>query len=176
MTTGGVEVERCEVCSAILEDTGPEPAGEPLDHVIVVEDSTLLREIIGDILKNHRMTKNVVSCINGSNFLSTFTTMLLKKLKVGLVILDVNMPIMNGANAAIAMRAVEHAFGANKLVPVLFFTVKQCDEQFRKLLKYCSPAMYINKGQAATPNEMQERVDKVVAQLLRERGRETSLW
>jgi DNA-binding NarL/FixJ family response regulator len=174
MTMAGREADRCEVCSAVLEDTVAEPAAGPLDNVIVVEDTTLLREVIGDILKHRQMAKNVVSCINGSNFISTFTTLLLKKQKVGLVILDVNMPIMNGANAAIAMRAVEHAFEADKPTPVLFFTVKQCDEQFRKLLKYCSPAMYINKGQAASPAEMQERVEKVVAQLLRER--ENSLW
>jgi len=176
MMTGGGEIERCEVCSATLEDSTAPPPVEPLDNVIVVEDTALLREIISDILKNHRMTKNVVNCVNGSNFLSAFTGMLLKNSKVGLVILDVNMPIMNGANAAIAMRAVERAFSLGRPVPILFFTVKQCDEQFRKLLKFCSPAMYINKGQSATPLQMQERVDKVVVQLLKEREREESLW
>ena len=176
MTTGGGEVDRCEVCSAALEDQAAAPALEPLENVIVVEDTALLREILADILKNKQMTRHVVNCVNGSNFLSTFTAMLLKNSKVGLVILDVNMPIMNGANAAIAMRAVERAFGLGQPVPILFFTVKQCDEQFRKLLKFCSPAMYINKGQSATPLEMQERVDKVVIQLLKERERGESLW
>lgn len=176
MLSAGGEVEHCEQCGAPITDDQAPAAAAPLENVIVVEDTALLREILADILKARGVTQNVYNCVNGSNFLSTFTSLLLKKSRVGLVILDINMPVMNGINAAIAMRAIERAFGLESPSPLLFFTVKPSDEQFRKLLKFCSPALYINKGTAATPLEMQERVNKVVNQLLKEREREESLW
>ncbi len=172
MSTNMGEVNRCQVCSALLhKDEPPAPQVGSISNVIVVEDTALLREILSDIIRGRGLAQNVISCQNGAQFVTTFTGMQLRKEVAGLLVIDINMPIMNGINAAIATRAIEKAFRVVP-APILFFTVKQCDDKFRKVLKYCSPAMYINKGQDASPQQMQRRVEKVVAQLIDERQRE----
>lgn len=76
------------------------------------------------------------------------------------------MPILNGVNAAIAMRAAEKGLDIRP-VPILFFTARKCDENFPKVLDYCKPAQYVNKGVSSTPELLASRVTQVVKMLLR---------
>lgn len=161
------EVDRCQVCNSVISDEELKIEHISLGMVYVVEDTALLREMIKDILLVRGLAQNVQGCVNGAEFLSYYTVDLIKKSPPGLVMLDVVMPVMNGINAAVAMRAVERAFGKHR-TPILFFTVKQCDEAFRKVLRFCTPAMYINKGTESSPAKMKARVEAVVAKLWKE--------
>ncbi len=169
MFTPEGEIDRCQICSSIIPRESAPAAAVPLELglIYVVEDTALLREMIKDILLIREMGKEVRTCKNGAEFLSLYTGDLIKRQRPTLVMLDVVMPILNGVNAAVAMRSVESAFGAER-TPVLFFTVRECDENFKKILKYCSPAMYINKGTDGSPSKMQTRVEMVVSQLWKE--------
>ena len=57
------------------------------------------------------------------------------------MIIDFKMPIINGINTAISLRAYERAYKRDSLIPVLFFCDPPDSEAFRKVLSFCSPAM-----------------------------------
>jgi len=170
MVSAEGDLDRCQYCSSVLNDEGLAAPGDGAGRVYVVEDTALIREMVKDILLAKGLADDVKVCVNGADFVKSYTNSLIKEDGPGLVMLDVVMPVMNGINAAVAMRAVESAFGVER-TPVVFFTVRQCDDSFRKVLKFCSPAMYINKGTDATPELMKQRVEKVAVQVLNEIGR-----
>jgi CheY-like chemotaxis protein len=167
MMSAGGEEDRCQVCSSIIMEEAPRSDSINLGRIYVVEDTTLLREMIKDIVLVKGLAEEVQACKNGAEFMSYLTRDLIRKNPPSLVMLDVVMPLLNGVNAAVAMRSVERAFGDSK-IPILFFTVRPCDDTFRKILKYCTPAMFINKGQDASPDKMQTRVEAVVSQIWKE--------
>lgn len=167
MMSSSGEVDKCQHCNTEIFDETPPAHEVNLGRIFVVEDTALIREMISDIMCMRGLASEVQTCKNGAQFLSIFVRDLLRKNPPGLVMLDVVMPLMNGINAAVAMRSVEKAFGKEK-VPILFFTVKQCDDSFKKVLKYCTPAMFINKGRDASPEMMHKRIEAVVSQLWKE--------
>jgi len=146
---------------------GPQSAGPPLETVITVEDSSLISAILNDMMVEQMLTRRVIPCKNGYEFLGRYVRERMTPSKVGLVVMDVKMPVLNGISSAVAMRAHEKA-GDLDPVPLLFFTSKRCDETFQKVLLHCAPAMYINKGASSSPADLKERIGKVIRQLLRE--------
>ncbi|MFO8055926.1 MAG: response regulator [bacterium] len=151
----------------LLEEPEPVSEGPPLQTVITVEDSSLISAILNDTLIEQGLTERVIPCKNGYEFLGRYIRERDIKTMIGLVVMDVKMPVLNGISSAVAMRAHEQAQDMDN-VPILFFTSKRCDETFRKVLLHCAPAMYINKGSSVSPNQLQDRVGKVVNQLMRE--------
>lgn len=154
------------------EDVGP--AGEdvesgqpPLQTVMTVEDSTLISAILNEMLVLGGLTRRVIPCKNGYEFLARYIRERQARTNLGLVVMDVKMPVLNGVIAAAAMRAHEKAHQLEP-VPILFFTSKRCDSVFRKVLLHCAPAMYINKGTSESPEHLQDRIGKVIRQLLKE--------
>jgi pSer/pThr/pTyr-binding forkhead associated (FHA) protein len=75
-----------------------------------------------------------------------------------LIILDFKMPIINGINTAISLRAYERAFQRDSLVPVLFFCDPPDSEAFRKVLTFCSPAMLFPRQEATAEFESQAQL------------------
>ncbi len=167
MISSAGEIDRCQFCNMELVDEAPSVSSINLGRVYVVEDTALLREMIKDIMIVRGLAEDVQVCENGAEFLTSYTRDILMKRPPGLVMLDVVMPILNGINAAVAARSVEKAFGDRK-TPLLFFTVKQCDDSFRRLLNYSAPAMYINKGRESSPDKMRSRVEAVISRLWKE--------
>jgi len=149
----------------------PEPvsdhAGPPLETVFTVEDSTLIQALLNDMMVEEGLTRRVIPCKNGYEFLGRFVRESMTNSSVGLVVMDVKMPVLNGISSAVAMRAHEKALGLEP-VPLLFFTSKRGDETLRKVLVHTAPAMYINKGASSSPTDLKDRITKVVRQLLRE--------
>jgi len=141
--------------------------GPPLKTVITVEDIQLISTILNDMLISEGLTEKVISCKNGYEFLGRYVRARTSNVEVGLVVMDVKMPILNGISSAVAMRAHEAGQRLPE-VPILFFTSKRCDETFRKVLIHTAPAMYINKGTSTSPEHLQDRIRKTIAQLLRE--------
>jgi CheY-like chemotaxis protein len=159
---GGLSTEEPEPPTQADRSGGP-----PLDTVITVEDTALISTILNDMLVAEGLTEKVISCKNGYEFLGRYVRARKNNVDVGLVVMDVKMPILNGISAAVAMRAHETA-QALPGVPILYFTSKRCDEVFRKALIHTAPAMYINKGTSVSPEHLQDRIRKVINQLLRE--------
>jgi len=166
MYVDGDEVHRCPNCGMSLADVGEPAQMRSLEKIIIAEDSKALINKIAQILEERRMAEWVTKCEDGSEFLTRIAEHFQQKRPVNLVILDVNMPIVNGVNAAIAMRAIEKGYEAKKQIPILFFTAKQCDETFKKVLSYTKPAKYINKGTGSSPDEFADRLYQVMNQLL----------
>jgi CheY-like chemotaxis protein len=157
--------------SEIMLGGGEEPEQDiespPLETVVTVEDSNLISAMLNDMLVEKGLTRKVIPCKNGYEFLGRYICETKLKTKIGLVVMDVKMPVLNGISAAVAMRAHEKAMRVDH-PPILFFTSKRCDETFRKVLVHSAPAMYINKGSSTSPEHLQDRISKVIGQLLRE--------
>lgn len=171
MLAEGDELKHCSICGLILDDEVA-PASRPtlktLQHVVAAEDSVVLLKTVSRMLQDKKIAKTVDACKNGEEFVSTVVERVKKNLPVSLAILDVNMPILNGINAAVILRAIEKGYGRKRPIPILFFTSYKCDDVFKKVLKYCQPAKYINKGTGTSPEQFAERLYQVVSQLLAE--------
>jgi len=166
---GEIKEESCCIfCGMIVEDVSGRKF-VPAESVIVADDSAMIRELLRDLLVHKSITEigGVAECGDGSSFITMFTRRAVEGNPFSVAILDIAMPILNGVNAAIAMRAIEKALGL-KHTPILFFTAHKCDDNFKKVLSYCRPALYVNKGTSSTPDLLSSRVGQVVVRLLKE--------
>ncbi len=165
MVKTGKEELICACCGMVFRDT---EEIRTLRAVLAAEDSPLLLRKVSEMLEAKEVARTVIPCQNGEVFLENAVSRLRAGLPVSLAILDVNMPILNGINAATAIRAIERGMGMAKKIPILFFTSHKCDNNFQKVLKYCTPAHYINKGVGSSPEDFAERLYNVIAGLLQE--------
>ena len=141
-------------------------AFELFERVLVAEDTVLVREIVKDALVQHGISQHVRGCANGEEFLQVIAESVAAGVAVDLAILDVDMPILNGYFAAIALRAMERGLRARP-TPIVFFTAYPCDDTFKKVLEHCQPARYLNKGADASPPRIAGRLVQVLASLKR---------
>ncbi len=164
----GVVESRCAFCGLILESAIVTQDILEKDCVIIVDDSELIRVMLKDALIDHKIAKKVISCSNGGDFITRLTERFEARLPIELVILDIQMPVMSGINAAVAMRAIESGLKReNRRIPIIFFSVKKCDENLKKAMDFCKPAQYINKAVSDSKQEMFKRIRAVVSRLLK---------
>jgi CheY-like chemotaxis protein len=140
--------------------------GALFDRVLVAEDTALLREIVKDSLVQGGISRHVRGCANGEEFLQVAAESVAAGVAIDLAVLDVDMPILNGYFAAIALRAMERGLRARP-TPIVFFTAYPCDETFKKVLDHCQPARYLNKGADSSPPRIAARLVQVLASLRR---------
>jgi len=168
-----VESQSAKELKSIAEDEilTPTPMPQPelpkIETIILAEDSELVTRILKEMIIKKNLSRRVISCKNGFDFIIHYIQNRLKQTPIGLVILDVIMPVLNGISTAVAMRAWERALGL-KPVPILYFTSKRCDQVFKRVLQHTRPAMYINKGASQSAFHLEQRIEKVVNQLLKE--------
>ena len=179
---GNYKTVSCSMCDLLLEskpmegapDTPPPPAPPTatsgasstlLETVMAAEDTEGIRKMLVRLLGERGIARNVVAAGTGEELLVQHGRYLASGTPVNLVILDVNMPILNGINTAIGIRAAERAWGTTP-VPILFFTSTLCDETFKRVLQFTAPAKYLNKGAEGTPEQFAERLVQVLTRLL----------
>ena len=163
---GVVEV-RCNFCGLTLEQAVFDDVKET-ECILVAEDSELIRLMLNDALVENNIARKIVTSVNGFDFVTKLTDRFEKREPVDLVILDIQMPIMSGINAALALRAIETGFQReNRRIPILFFSVKKCDDTLLKVMKFCTPAQYVNKGTSDSKEQLFGRIKQVLAQLLK---------
>lgn len=138
-----------------------------LETIILAEDSELVRSILKDMIVKKGLSRRVISCDNGFEFVINYIENRTNKTPLGLAILDVVMPVLNGISAAVSARAWEKALGLEP-IPILFFTGKRCDDTFKRVIQHTRPAMYINKGTSESATHLETRIEKVINQLLKE--------
>ena len=138
--------------------------------VIIADDSDFLREFMRKLIVKKKLAHEVIACKDGQEFVAETTRALAQDMKVDLVILDLEMPVMDGITAARTLRAVEKKFELKRKIPIIFFSVHRCDDNLRKQLAQAAPASYINKGSDASPEKLTQRVAQLVQHLLKKRA------
>jgi CheY-like chemotaxis protein len=161
----GQSVSQCTTCGLALQSTQALPY-KPIGEILFADDSDLLRVAIEDVLLEKRLASSVLAAVNGQDFLEKFARRVREGNPVDLIMLDVQMPVMNGFNAAVAVRAIERANDMPARTPLIFFSSQPCDEKARRVLEFCGRAIYVNK--VASPNlaELAGRVEQVLINLL----------
>ena len=137
-----------------------------LQTVIAAEDTEGILRQLSKTLTERSIAKSVLPALNGEECLIQYHRAVAAGQTPQLLILDVNMPILNGINAAIAIRAAERASGTSNPTPILFFTSTACDDSFKRVLQFTAPARYLNKGAPGSPQEFAERLVQVLIRLL----------
>jgi len=155
--------KRCIYCGLVLGTSTAGPSG--VERAIIAEDGGTLCELLADLLVERGVAREVRTALNGREFMTEFTRALVARRTPGFVMLDVEMPLLGGLHAALAMRAVERGFGQSP-IPIVFFSVRKCDENFRKVLKACQPAVYLNKAGATDPQVIGDRLSAIIRQVV----------
>ena len=170
-SAAGVEL-RCITCGLSLSmESGPPPRN--LGAIMVTDDDKFFRVLLSDLLTHRNLTAEVITCDGGSQFLTRAVERLREQLPIRLAVLDIIMQPLDGVSTALALRAVERAFMAAHPIPFLFLSAARLDDTLTKLLGQCRPAVYLNKGQDATPDKLGPRLDKVIEHLLAQEKAQT---
>ena len=162
MRDGNLELT-CTYCGFVLDVARP-GRRTALGCVLAADDSGLARDLVKGMLLKNKLADTVVSVENGQAFVAAFTKRITEQQPVNLVILDLQMPVMDGITAARIMRTVEGKFEMEK-TPILFFSGQKCDENLKHQLELLAPASYVNKGSDADPETLVERVSHLISHL-----------
>lgn len=163
MITGGDERIHCTQCG--LDLSKKEFKKKTMDRILISDDSSVVRKQVAEIVVNSGIAKDIIESENGRVFLSQLSDLLKNKSVVDLIILDVNMPIINGIDAARTVRAIEIGLKLTQKIPVVFFSVVKCDENFKKMLNITKPSAYLNKGNSADKEQFGKRLLEVIDRL-----------
>ncbi len=143
-----------------------------LGAVLIADDEQLVRNVLGNVFTEQGVAKEVIHCVNGSDLIKKYSETLQKgRLPVGLLVLDLEMPLLNGIQTAMTVRKFEQAKGLMP-VPILFFSGRKRDAKLDEAMKKLHPSMYMYKGGdsrgGSAEGALRERVRKVVGLLMRE--------
>ncbi len=143
-----------------------------LGTVLVADDEQLVRKVISNIFTNLGVARDVVHCTNGSELVKRYGEIATAPdTPIGLLVIDLEMPVLNGLQTAMAVRQFEKSRQLMP-VPVLFFSGRKRDPRLEEAMKRLHPAMYMYKGDdgrgGTAEAAMQERVRKVAKLLMRE--------
>lgn len=159
---GNIEMT-CVYCGFVLDVARP-GSRKALECILTADDSAVTRDLLKGMLVNKKLASTVISFENGQAFVAAFTKRLAEQQPVDLVILDVQMPVMDGIAAARLMRSVETSHQKAK-TPILFFSGQKCDEGLKRQIERFAPASYVNKGSDPDPEQLIDRIDQLVAHL-----------
>lgn len=166
MRDGNLELT-CIYCGFVLDIAKP-AARRVLECVLTADDSALTRDLLKSLLFKRQLARQVIAVENGQAFVEVFTQRVTANQPPSLVILDLEMPVMDGITAARVMRTVEGKYEVAK-TPILFFSGRKCDEDLKRQLELFAPASYVNKASRADPGRLIERIEQLVTHLQNQR-------
>ncbi len=161
---GNTEIT-CLYCGFVLE-IKEEKKKKTAECILTADDSSLIRNLITRFLQERELAREVLSFENGMTFLTEFNKRISSGQAVSLVILDLQMPVMDGLKAAMTLRALEQKRALPGKTPIIFFSARKCDPALKKQLAQCAPALYVNKGETPDPQSLAERVDRLIGYIL----------
>ncbi len=162
-TERGIEV-RCAYCSFPIDWQAPEEV-ETGKAVIIADDATTTLTMLQDFFTSRATFNHIVAVSHGGQVIKTLTELWHAGREVALAILDIRMPILNGAQTAIAIRWMEKGFGIVKPTPILFLSALRIDDNLKKVIAYCRPASYLNKA-SDDPETLLKRLNQVVMKII----------
>ena len=159
-------IETAKAMLAEMTGEGATPGSVRFQSIVIAEDSQTLRSVLKMSLEKHQISNEIHLTKNGEEFVEVVAEKLSTGAMIDLVILDVEMPVLNGYCAAIVLRALERSLRITSKVPILFFSGRVCDATFKSALDYCQPARYLNKGVGtASIEQMAVRLARVLSTL-----------
>lgn len=84
---------------------------------------------------------------NGEDVLTAMSKALGDGSPPSLLLLDLRIPIMNGINVAIAVRAYEQGFRQEEKIPLIFMFDPPEQTSFEKVIKFCQPLRVVPPGE-----------------------------
>lgn len=191
----GANVPRCTLCGAVIDVGVSSSIGEgcefdpsisldeqslidesvsipTLNEIVLVGFAPSIHQLLEDKVHEKNLAREVISCTNGEEMIVN----VIDRLKgdsgngdIDLVLTEVPMPFLNGINAAIGLRAIEKTYPEHDLIPILFLTNKPCDETFKRVIKYLSPAKYATLGPVDDKERLTEHLTRIISLVSKER-------
>ena len=167
-------VARMEDLSEDLSDVSEPVQAVPkiadkFDYVLFAEDSKFTRKMIRDSLIEKDLANEVLEFENGLELTAGFAKLASeKKVLDAVIIIDINMPVMDGIAAAKFLRNIESQKGIPHL-PMAFFSSVKADENLRDLLVELAPAHYVNKASDPDPDKLLERLEQLLSYFMQMR-------
>ncbi len=160
----------CQYCGFTLDVEKLWEKKQPRTNSIalIAEDSRFIRTLLKEMLLKKSIVKEVNDSENGLDFVSAYTRLLNEKKRPAFVILDLNMPVMDGLTAARTMRALEKKMSVPN-TPIIFFSSIKADDGLKKQMALLAPANYINKGSSPEPEALARRVGFLLNFILEQR-------
>lgn len=136
---------------------------DKFDYVLCADDSKVTRRMLKDSLIEKNLANKILEFENGLELTSGFAKLASeKKVLDAVVIIDINMPVMDGITAAKFLRNMESQKGIPHL-PIAFFSSVKADEKLRDLLVELAPAHYVNKASDPDPDKLLERLEQLLS-------------
>lgn len=136
----------CVHCGFTLDVTEPAPGGpRSVPCIIAVDDADVHRSVLRGLLQRSGLAEEIVALAGGAEMVSAIAQRFAEGRPVDLVILDVEMPAMDGFTAARFLRSLEARMGRPPC-PLIFFTGRKADENLRRQMALFRPAWYCAKG------------------------------
>ncbi len=143
----------------------PPPTLDPgfaYPQVLLADSSERFRDAVRDALLVSGMAEEVVTVDNGGKLVTRFTQLLASGSPPDLVVLDVSLPLLDGKNVSILIRAIEDAY-SHPPVPIVFFTDKPRDQAFDRLLAYVKHARYHERSVDGDPGVLAQELSRFLA-------------
>ena len=139
------------------------PTTDKFSHVLIADDSNFTRKMIRDLLVEKGLADEILDYENGLELTSSFAKLVSENNLVdAVIIIDINMPVMDGISAARFIRNIESQKGMPH-VPIAFFSSVKADENLREAMLELAPAHYVNKASDPNPDKLLERVEQLLA-------------
>jgi CheY-like chemotaxis protein len=136
--------------------------GGQLRYILMADDSKFTRKIIKDLLVEKKLANEILDFENGLELTSAFAKLITEgKAADAAIILDINMPVMDGISAAKFIRNIESERGLPH-IPIAFFSSVKADDNLRNTLAELAPANYVNKASDPNPDKLAERVEQLL--------------
>jgi pSer/pThr/pTyr-binding forkhead associated (FHA) protein len=107
--------------------------------------------------------KGVHAYRTGEDILVDVSKSILKGRPPEAIIFDLRVPIINGINAAISVRAYEQGYKAEKKIPIVFLFDPPGKSSFDKVAHFCRPVKVISPGN--TPEETKAALKDYIVSL-----------
>ncbi|HXX56792.1 MAG TPA: response regulator [Thermodesulfovibrionales bacterium] len=134
-------------------------------YTLIAEDAQYIRKIISEALEARRFSAQVMTFENGLELVSEYSKLFSQDASINVVIIDLNMPVMDGITTARTIRAMEAQHGKAP-APIVFFSSMKADDALRAQMDLLKPASYMNKGSDPDPERLVERVEQLVGYLV----------
>lgn len=173
-TRGAESTLRCSECGYTISHRpggAKDEAGRgapSVAHVVIVGYTAVNADLLTAAIVRKGFAEEVSACASGEEYLVNVIKLLRDKNPPKLIITEVKMPIMNGINASLCLRSIENGMGRGK-IPILFFTQRELDDQFKRAVKFLTPARYVPIPQNPDTEAFRQRVEKMLELLMNEK-------